>query len=37
MLKAGRPSGKGGQKRENPTRSGDFTCMLKTPATEESI
>ena len=23
----GGPSGKGGQKRENPIRSGDITCM----------
>ena len=25
---SGGPSGKGGQNRENPTRSGDITCML---------
>ena len=24
---SGGPSGKGGQKRENPTRSGNITCM----------
>ena len=27
----GGPSGKGGQKRENPRRSGDITCMVLGP------
>ena len=27
---SGGPSGKGGQNRENPTRSGDITCMFTT-------